>query len=61
MVDKVFTIIILLILIGTFFICIPTIINKDMKGDRVGALLVIGSCLLFAGALMGLALLNFLG
>lgn len=61
MVDKVFTIIILLILIGTFFICIPTIINKDMKGDRVAAFIIMGCCLLFAGALMGLALLNFLG
>jgi hypothetical protein len=57
MVDKVFTIIILLILIGTFFICIPTIIYKDMKGDRVGALLVLGSCLLFVSWIMSMALL----
>lgn len=60
MVDKVFIIIILLILIGTFFICIPTIINKDMKGDRVAALIIMGCCLLFAGAMMSLPFLDFL-
>lgn len=50
-------IIILFILVGTFFICIPTIIYKDMKGDRVGVLLVLGSCLLFVSWLMSMAML----
>lgn len=55
--NEVLFIIILFILVGTFFICIPTIIHRDMKGDRVGVLLVLGSCLLFAGWIMSMALL----
>lgn len=52
--NRVFFIDILFILVGTFFISIPTVIHKDMKGDRVGALLTIGWVLLFMAWLLSI-------